>query len=493
MPGPTSGPVLCTVRQDLYERNIEYCWLDIFCLRQQDGIGEQQRRQEWKIDVPTIGNIYRNAFIIVRYLNGLGQQVNNHVAAWREPRHWTNRAWTLQEIKPDDQMATPNQTGELNLMQVVEGTNPPLTVRQLLHPISRIAATAHSSRGCGIISLVREITRRSASTPLDKVAGISYLMWPRGSRFDLPIYDEKNTEEAAWLKSVDLMRLELKLELLFLYPNPRADTFLMTNLDIISKLRNDHMPERLTIWQGLLKGGSPQWIPTLKQLEGSTIDSFWDELTLPTLSELRLSYTRHPLLVPTYFSGLKTPFRTFVLENCILWLDGTDKTSTHKHKFWGITTSVSKDEEGLEFAGYAPIDTVLKPSDASYAESKHMGFVPSSPPQSPSHDAREALPLDFMDLTGTPLAPKYFLLGLSLDVQAPWLVCLAYMDAMSLRTRDDSFTEVSSIAKGITVYSRTLMLQKVAVLWTDERLLLARALPQTMPWPKRDYDAIYIV
>ena len=289
---PNQTPILNIVEDNLRRYGIGYCWLDILCLRQPGGIGEQQRLPEWEIDVPTIGNIYRNAITIVRYLNGLGHKVNKHIVAWKDSRHWINRAWTLQEIKPDEQMTTPDgeRAEELNLMQDVGGTDPPQTIRQLLQPISRLAATAHSQRGCDIIALVREIIRRSVSNPLDQVAGINYLLWPTGSQFDLPIYNMKIGVEASWLKCVDSMRLESKLELLYLYPNPRADTFLMTSVDIIldyiSKLVKrgvfqDQPTMAGDIWQRVLRDGSSQWVPTWEQLSNFTVESFWDELRLP--------------------------------------------------------------------------------------------------------------------------------------------------------------------------------------------------------------------
>ena len=43
------------------------------CLRQQieDDNLKQLRQEEWKLDIPTIGNIYRAAARIIRYFNGL--------------------------------------------------------------------------------------------------------------------------------------------------------------------------------------------------------------------------------------------------------------------------------------------------------------------------------------------------------------------------------------------------------------------------------------
>lgn len=94
-------------------------------------------------------------------------------------------------------MSNPNGPDELNLMEAVDGTDPPQTIHQRLQPISRLAAIAHSSEGCGIITLVREVHKRSASNPVDRVAGINYLMWPAGSQFDVPIYDTEVDVEIA--------------------------------------------------------------------------------------------------------------------------------------------------------------------------------------------------------------------------------------------------------------------------------------------------------
>ena len=430
-------PVLLVVKNQLTQRDIEYCWLDILCLRQPGGIREQQRSPEWEIDVPTIGNIYRNAHTVVRYLNGLGQQVKKYVEAWKESRHWINRAWTLQEIKPDDQMSTPDRGGELHLIDTVRGTDPPKNIRQLLHPVSQLAATAHSPRGCGIIPLVRQIIGRSASNPLDQVAGINYLMWPKGSQFDLPIYNTDMSIDSSWLKCVDSMRLELKLELLFLYPDPRDDK----PVNYCSK------PTRSEVLRSI-----PQWVPTWKQLSSFTADSFWDQLRLPTLSELRLASTEHPLQVPTYLSNPKVLFGTFVLQDCYLsYIRALSDEELH------LSIDLRSNPR-IVFRGYAPMGTVFFPEWR-----------------------------------------KSYLLGLSLDIQAPWLVCHnAFTDDSRDECRDEFTGDihdagVPSIVAGITVYPRTLVLRKKAVLWTDDRQLLARTFPQTMPWPKRDYDAIYII
>ena len=62
------------------------------------------RREERKLNVPTIGNIYRATAKIVRYFNGLGVRFSNH--GCNDSRHWLQRAWTLQEIANESTITT---------------------------------------------------------------------------------------------------------------------------------------------------------------------------------------------------------------------------------------------------------------------------------------------------------------------------------------------------------------------------------------------------
>ncbi|KAK0441350.1 hypothetical protein EV421DRAFT_728153 [Armillaria borealis] len=43
------------IRIELLNLGVEYTWLDVLCLRQKDGMREDLREEEWKLDVPTIG------------------------------------------------------------------------------------------------------------------------------------------------------------------------------------------------------------------------------------------------------------------------------------------------------------------------------------------------------------------------------------------------------------------------------------------------------
>ncbi|RPB22693.1 hypothetical protein L211DRAFT_788170, partial [Terfezia boudieri ATCC MYA-4762] len=70
------GIGLSSLRYELLGYGAEYVWLDVLCLRQQSDIYALNllKREEWKLDVPTIGNIYRAAARIVRYFNGVGRE-----------------------------------------------------------------------------------------------------------------------------------------------------------------------------------------------------------------------------------------------------------------------------------------------------------------------------------------------------------------------------------------------------------------------------------
>jgi len=218
------------VRKTLLDLGAEYVWLDVLCLRQHSRNPplEQLKQEEWKLDVPTIGNIYRAAERVVRYFNGLGIDFTEH--GWDSPRHWLRRAWTLQEIKTENTTYNGGvvRANFLNTQGIVSGKV--TTLRHAIRPVLRLAAEVDSPSGCSVYELAREMAKRYATQPTDKVAGLLYLL--RTS--ELPTYDDNITDEDAWRKCIPLLPLERKIELLFDFP-----------------------------YRGLLQGG---WFPTWKQV-----------------------------------------------------------------------------------------------------------------------------------------------------------------------------------------------------------------------------------
>lgn len=92
------GVTLEALRQQLVKANVAYTWLDIICLRQEfkeNPTLENLRLEEWKVDIPTIGCVYKLMKGVIIYLNGLGQAYTGIGLA--DKRHWLNRMWTYQE------------------------------------------------------------------------------------------------------------------------------------------------------------------------------------------------------------------------------------------------------------------------------------------------------------------------------------------------------------------------------------------------------------
>jgi len=221
------------VRRELLCFGAKYVWLDILCLRQTFAGAhaaidndlmikrEQKREQEWKLDVPTIGNIYRIAVTIVRYFNGLGCDFSSQ--NWDDHRHWLQRAWTLQEIRPEDityNGGVPESTNLWNSRGIFGGNE--MTLRQAMEPLWELARhldiDQEKSHG-EIYRLVKEMRRRHASSDLDKLSGIFYLL----RTTLLPTYSEGTLPSEAWEKCFHVLASQAQLELFFEFPYAGGD------------------------------------------------------------------------------------------------------------------------------------------------------------------------------------------------------------------------------------------------------------------------------
>jgi len=205
------------LRAELLNFGAEYIWLDVMCLRQESAKASLEilRQDEWKLDVPTIGNIYRAAKGLVRYFNGLGRPFSNE--KWDDPRHWLRRAWTLQEIRPEDM--TLNGGASLcngPVFMNIEGNfgGNEITLRRAIQPVVELASQLEPPSRCTIYQLAREMANRVASNPTDKVCGLFYLL---GTNI-LPTYDETVGEEHAWKQCFHVLPFGKKLEILFDFP-----------------------------------------------------------------------------------------------------------------------------------------------------------------------------------------------------------------------------------------------------------------------------------
>jgi len=202
------------VRKEILNTGADYVWLDVLCLRQHG----HPKDDEWKLDVPTIGNIYHTAVGIARYFNGLGQAFSAN--GWDDPRHWLRRAWTLQETKSESttynagisQKTSGYAHNIMNTKSVVGGHV--ITLRQALHPIVKLAGQVDSPNGCSVYKLVKQMTNRYATQPTDKVAGLFYLL----RTAQLPTYGAGISDRDAWAQGFYVLPFERKIEILFDFP-----------------------------------------------------------------------------------------------------------------------------------------------------------------------------------------------------------------------------------------------------------------------------------
>ena len=214
---------LDALRSELLTLGAEYVWIDVVCLRQKtedDHNLELLRRKEWKIDTPTIGNIFRGATKIVRYFNGLGVPFSN--TGWDDPQHWLHQAWTLQEIGAEEMTINggiQRSQGQVFLDSLGKVCGQVIKLRSALRPVKQLAAQVDSPRGCEVYALAQEMSRRFGTQPIDKISGLFYLL--RITK--LPCYDESMTSEGVWTEVFPLLPFERKIEILFDFPYRGSD------------------------------------------------------------------------------------------------------------------------------------------------------------------------------------------------------------------------------------------------------------------------------
>ncbi|KAF8472869.1 hypothetical protein BDZ91DRAFT_760315 [Kalaharituber pfeilii] len=146
-----AGTTFEKIRWQALRAGASYCWLDVLCLRQRvmelvDGeqreVNGQQRLEEWSVDIPTIGNVYRQATNVLRYFNGLGRVLR--LDGWDDPLHWINRAWTLQETRSANFMVNACVPEEMRnpLHELVEVGGSRKPMREVLAPLAEMVADA---------------------------------------------------------------------------------------------------------------------------------------------------------------------------------------------------------------------------------------------------------------------------------------------------------------------------------------------------------------
>ena len=179
---------------------------------------EALRINEWKIDVPTIGRVYQSGpsvGSVIRYFNGLGRAFRRH--GWYDKRHWSQRAWTLQEVGSGkyieaglpNGVENPLEETDENGIQLLDHLKTSGEIRLRFHP--RIGY-----RGTDLHNAIAAMKGRHSQNPTDKVFGLSAIL----DCTALPTYSEDEQVEQAWARLLRHFDARIVAQLLFACPLP---------------------------------------------------------------------------------------------------------------------------------------------------------------------------------------------------------------------------------------------------------------------------------
>ncbi|KAK0231865.1 hypothetical protein EDD85DRAFT_849070 [Armillaria nabsnona] len=203
------------IRIEMLNLGAIYVWLDVLCLRQRGGPREDLRIEEWRLDVPTIGYLYRVADVVVWYLSGLGRPLSLEAGDLDSDRCWFRRAWTLQEVGYQRIIAGDTPDGPLHAEPIDDKGNYENEILTRFHKQLQ-ALDDISPDSYEMFSLLAEMQKRVSANPVDKVAGLVF----RLESAMIPAYYESQSLEDAWTALVNAIIAWFRAELLFLYPEP---------------------------------------------------------------------------------------------------------------------------------------------------------------------------------------------------------------------------------------------------------------------------------
>ena len=236
------GVTLEAVRNELLNLGAQYVWLDVVCLRQESSVftHEALRMEEWKIDVPTIGKVYKaSPWVdnVIRYLNGLGKMFKRN--GWQDKRHWSQRAWTLQELS-ERYIEAGLPKGVEDLLEVTSDDSGVQLRDHLKTGEIRLGQGQHFLCGTDLHDAIAAMKVRHSQNPVDKIFGLCALLECTA----LLAYLENEQEEHAWARLVRNGRSRIWAELLFACPLPGENGCywrpswrqLMVNTGVIEKM-----------------------------------------------------------------------------------------------------------------------------------------------------------------------------------------------------------------------------------------------------------------
>ncbi|KAK0458772.1 uncharacterized protein EV420DRAFT_1308276 [Desarmillaria tabescens] len=199
------------VRIEMLNLRAEYVWLDVLCLRQVGRQQEDMRVEEWKLDVPTIGAVYDASWDVVIYLSGLGRPLTLKEGDLDSDRCWFRRAWTLQEVGIRRVIAGDTPDGPLHAKRKNRKYKTALLTR--FHKQLRSTEDISNTK---VFDVLKEMQTRVSTNPVDKVAGLAFLVRSRS----IPAYYESESFEDAWTALVNLVPVWSRGRLFLSYPEP---------------------------------------------------------------------------------------------------------------------------------------------------------------------------------------------------------------------------------------------------------------------------------
>lgn len=212
------------VRIELLNLGAEYVWLDVLCLRQQvDEIRsyelgwtkdkreavEAVRQREWKLDVPTIGYVFRckPSQVVITYFSGLGRPFKLTSQTFEDSRSWFNRVWTVQETTHNWLL------GGLIPDKVIHDDKDAELPSRFHERICDLAMTLSQDEP-DLFALVKALRNRQGTHHVDRVSALGLLL----NCGALPIYDTKMRCEDAWSLLLQQMTPRHRTDLLISCP-----------------------------------------------------------------------------------------------------------------------------------------------------------------------------------------------------------------------------------------------------------------------------------
>lgn len=231
---------------------VHLAWLDVVCLRQYGSLDpekseerEKARKEEWKIDVPTIGAVYYHAAKVVVYYSGLGIPFEE-VGDLGSERHWLNRAWTLQETLPNRIVG--GLAASSPHLPSLESQPPPSESGALREMWKRMKVASMTHDSSQVFRVLEAMRRRSAVNETDKVAGLNYYF---AQNMPLPSYILGEDAEDAWKRLLAASKAKHRADLFYLYPEGGPRGGWAPSWKQITDVGNGVLPRRKSVGQQL--------------------------------------------------------------------------------------------------------------------------------------------------------------------------------------------------------------------------------------------------